>query len=207
MSTRKVAPIKASYHHGSLSAALTQAARDILESEGLAKLSLRAAARRAGVSQAAPYHHFRHKEALLASVAAQGHCEFSAAMCDRMDRAAQEPKPRLIACGVAYVEFATENPALFRLMFGSTIEHCEHYPELVAAGAESYQVLEAAERAVMQHDADDMAQLPLRALGSWCSVHGLATLLIDGGLSLEALPGHTVSTLAEQVLKAHLGPA
>lgn len=190
------------YHHGNLNLALIQAARDILEEEGLSKLSLRAAARKVGVSQAAPYHHFKDKEALLASVAALGHRDFNAAMESRMSEAGEDPEQRLIACGVAYVTFAVDNPALFRLMFGSTIEHCEHYAELTAAGARSYQTLESAERAVLEKRGGDMSTLPLRALGSWTSVHGLATLIIDGGLDLKQMPSQNVADLTRMVLVA-----
>ncbi|MCH8532442.1 MAG: TetR/AcrR family transcriptional regulator [Saccharospirillum sp.] len=197
-----IATEKTHYHHGNLNLALIQAARDILEEEGLAKLSLRAAARKVGVSQAAPYHHFKDKEALLASVAAQGHHDFNAAMEKQMNEAGEDPEQRLIACGVAYVTFAVDNPALFRLMFGSTIEHCEQYAELTAAGARSYQTLEAAERAALEKNGEDMSTLPLRALGSWTSVHGLATLIIDGGLDLQQLPSQDVGELTRQVLNA-----
>ncbi|MFY0663797.1 MAG: TetR/AcrR family transcriptional regulator [Natronospirillum sp.] len=192
---------KAAYHHGNLALALTQAARAILEEEGLAKLSLRAAARRAGVSQAAPYHHFKDKAALLASVATEGHREFNAAMQEGMDAAGSDVKARLIACGVAYVAFAVANPALFRLMFGATIEHCEQYPELVEAGADSYRILENAERAMLEQADADPASLMLRALSSWTVVHGLATLIIDGGLDVQHLPIQDVGELTKKMLE------
>lgn len=195
-------PQKTTYHHGNLTLALTQAARDILEEEGLSRLSLRAAARRVGVSQAAPYHHFKDKEALLAGVATQGHIEFNRAMQEQMAGAGTDPKARLIACGVAYVTFATDNPALFQLMFGSTIEHCENYDALIQAGRESYQTLEIAEAALLEEMGGDKSTLPLRALGSWSIVHGLATLLIDGGLDIKNFPCESIRDLAERLLEA-----
>src|SRR5271167_202611 len=108
----------ASYHHGDLRAALVQAARTILETQGLATLSLRGAARAAGVSPAAPYHHFPDKQALLDAVAAQGFDALTAAMTTRMAKETN-PDARLEASGVGYVVFAVENPALFGLMFGA----------------------------------------------------------------------------------------
>lgn len=193
---------KPAYHHGDLAQALTTAARDILETQGLAKLSLRAAARQAGVSQAAPYHHFKDKEALLASVAAQGFRAFDAAMTARMAAAGDDPEARLTASGVAYVKFATDNPALFRLMFGSTIEDCENYPELTEAGARAYQSLEENIRASLSQTGGNPATAPLKALSAWCSVHGLATLLIDGGLDLQQCPTQSVTELTEMILTA-----
>src|SRR6202451_4822069 len=81
------------YHHGALRDALIHAAREILESQGYEALTLRAAARCVGVSQAAPYNHFADKVAFLAGVAAQGFSEFAAAMRQEMD-AEVEPQAR-----------------------------------------------------------------------------------------------------------------
>ena len=105
------------YHHGDLRDALVRAARTILEKQGLAALSLRGAARAAGVSPAAPYHHFPDKHSLLDAVAVQGFDALTSAMDKRMAKK-KDPSARLDASGVGYVVFALENPALFRLMFG-----------------------------------------------------------------------------------------
>src|SRR5262245_29389962 len=108
------------YHHGDLRRALILAARRILEHEGLAGLSLRAAAREAGVSQAAPYHHFKDKDALLGAVAAEGFDALAEAMRTRM-AACRDPASTLSAAGEGYVAFAVANPALFQLMFGAAM--------------------------------------------------------------------------------------
>jgi AcrR family transcriptional regulator len=112
--TGRVAP----YHHGDLRDALVRAARTILEHEGLAALSLRGVARAAGVSPAAPYHHFPDKQALRDAVAEQGFEALTLAMTTRMGNK-KDPQARLEASGVGYVTFAVENPALFALMFGA----------------------------------------------------------------------------------------
>src|SRR5258708_321301 len=96
------------YHHGDLPAALLKAAGKALEQKGIASLSLRDAARRAGVSHNAPYRHFPHREALLAALAAEGF----ALLAERL-RGRQGPE-----LGVAYVQFALQHPQRFRLMFG-----------------------------------------------------------------------------------------
>src|SRR6185437_16137973 len=83
--TPKSATPKAAYHHGDLRRALIAAARAILEEDGLPALSLRAVARRAGVSQAAPYHHFPDKDALLAALGAEGFDALDRAMRERME--------------------------------------------------------------------------------------------------------------------------
>ncbi len=176
----RTVPKKASsYHHGSLRDALIVSAREILESAGYEALTLRAAARRAGVSQAAPYNHFADKAALLAAVAAQGFQEFAAAMRREMDAAA-DPLAQLNAAGIAYVAFATSNPGLFKLMFGSSAHNASNDTELDAARTFAYSVLRGAVHSVQLSDARRAAHEELESLRSWALVHGLATMINDG---------------------------
>jgi len=178
----KGTPKKASsYHHGALRAALIRSAREILESEGYEALTLRAAARRAGVSQAAPYNHFADKAALLASIAALGFKEFAAAMRHEMS-AAEDPQARLNATGIAYVAFATSNPGLFKLMFGSSVHQSSGDADLDAARTSAYEVLRGAVHSA-QSDPRDAAQNDLESLRSWAFVHGLATMINAGTIA------------------------
>ena len=167
------------YHHGDLRSALLAAAGEVLSEEGVTKLSLRGAARRAGVSQTAPYRHFRDKAALLAALAAGGFRDLAEAM-HRLAAASQPPQ-RLLATGQAYVAFALEKSALFRLMFGPEIADKASYPELRAASAEAFAVLtrEVSPGRMSEAQAYD------RAVAAWSLVHGLATLLIDGQVRAE----------------------
>jgi AcrR family transcriptional regulator len=105
------------YHHGDLSRALLSAALAIVESRGSEALTLRAAARLAGVSQTAPYRHFANKEAILAAVAEEGFRSLMAAMAHAAVLA-DSPLQRLRAVGLAYVTFATHHSSHFRVMFG-----------------------------------------------------------------------------------------
>jgi AcrR family transcriptional regulator len=163
-----------SYHHGDLQRALIEAGRRLLEREGSAALSLRAVAREAGVSAAAPYHHFKDRAALLYAVAHEGNAALHAAM-----RAAFDSSPpgqdRIVAVGVAYVTFAVQNPALYRLMFETTrlydqfADACEvegQIPRLLAAtfGAE----LPARRADFDRH---------LAATAGWAMFRGLAEVL------------------------------
>src|SRR6266404_6293460 len=140
---RRTARRKTAYHHGDLRRALIAAARAILEEDGLSALSLRATARRASVSQAAPYHHFPDKDALLAALGAEGFDALDRSMRDRMEGLV-DPAQRLIASGTAYVAFAVENPALFQIMFGATMRGARAYAERSEAGARAYATLERA---------------------------------------------------------------
>jgi AcrR family transcriptional regulator len=113
------------YHHGDLRRALIEAGETLLEREGVASLSLRAVAREAGVSAAAPYHHFKDRAALLAAIAHEGHVALLAAMQAAFDTSTPGPD-RIVSVGVAYVEFAVANPALYRLMFETTRMYDQH---------------------------------------------------------------------------------
>jgi AcrR family transcriptional regulator len=166
-----------SYHHGDLRDALVRAARTIVEKRGLSALSLRAAARGAGVSPAAPYHHFADKQALLDAVAAQGFVSLTSAMEERMAKKT-DPNARLDASGVGYVVFAVENPALFRLMFGGGGRQVSADAHLIDARGRAYGVLEAAVAATSPDGVAD----PFVCLRLWALVHGIATLILDGAI-------------------------
>ena len=164
------------YHHGDLRAALIASATAILAEEGVTELTLRGAARRAGVSQTAPYRHFRDKAALLAAVAANGFLGLAETM-RRFAGEAAEPGDRLLDIGRGYLAFALDRSALFRLMFGPEITDKAAHPELRAAANEAFAVL-AGETAPRTRKAG--AGASDRAIAAWSLVHGLATLLIDG---------------------------
>jgi AcrR family transcriptional regulator len=189
------------YHHGALRDALIHAAREILESEGYEALSLRATARRVGVSQAAPYNHFADKAALLAAIAAQGFQEFAAAMRQEMDAVA-DPQARLNAAGIAYVAFATSNPGLFKLMFGSSAHQASGEPELDAARTSAYEVLRGAVHSVHVSDGRHAPDELLESLRSWALVHGLATMLNEGTIAPRIYGAGSARELITALLKA-----
>ena len=166
----------AHYHHGHLREALVAAALDILDEGGAGALSLREAARRAGVSAMAPYRHFADREALLAGVAAVGFERFRNALAAA--DASGRGRDALIAQGVAYVGFAAAHPALFRLMFGATVAKS---PNLAIVGAKAYGVLaERVASLVGPAEAEDWT------LACWSIVHGIAMLALDGHLPSSA---------------------
>jgi len=173
------------YHHGALHAGLLAAAQGILETEGLEGLTLRAAARAAGVSHAAPKNHFGDLTGLLSELAALGFRHFTEVL-----RSAQS----FDAAGHAYVAFAQDHPAMFLLMFRSERLDMQR-PALAEAVAASREALaDAASRSLgIARDAQapaSPAQIA-RMVGAWSLVHGFAMLLIDGRLAntLRAWPG------------------
>jgi AcrR family transcriptional regulator len=196
----RTAPKKASYHHGTLRDALIRSAREILESEGYEALTLRAAARRAGVSQAAPYNHFVDKAALLAAIAALGFKEFAAAMRREMS-AAEDPQARLNATGIAYVAFATSNPGLFKLMFGSSVHQTSGDADLDAARTSAYEVLRGAVHSAQSVPHDAMHD-EIESLRSWAFVHGLATMINEGTIAPGVYGANSARELAATLLGA-----
>ncbi|MFF8649722.1 TetR/AcrR family transcriptional regulator [Streptomyces griseoluteus] len=162
-----------SYHHGDLRAACLRAARELLEEDGSAGLSLRAVARRAGVSATAPYRHYADRDALVSAVAAEGYRELAEHL------AAAHPEPRtpdeLASVAVAYVRFALDRPAMFRVMFA---EPCDpHSEERVAATAAISEYVRGIVHAVFPGVDPDALSTTV-----WALVHGLAFLHLDGKL-------------------------
>ncbi|MFB4319983.1 TetR/AcrR family transcriptional regulator [Actinomadura sp. 21ATH] len=179
----------ASYHHGDLRAACLRAARELLEEDGSAGLSLRAVARRAGVSPTAPYRHYADRDALVSAVAAQGYRELAEHL------AAAHPSPAapddLVAVAVAYVDFALKHPALFRVMFAEPCDPGNEERASATAAIREY-VHGIAHRTFP--DADPGAL----STAVWALVHGLAFLYLDGKLGASS-PGLVADRVGDAV--------
>jgi len=192
---RRAGP-RRSYHHGNLRRALLDSALSLVEREGAEALTLRAAARRAGVSQAAPYRHFRDKDALLAAVAEEGF----RAMTEAMRRATVpyegDPLARLRARGMAYVEFATSHAAHFKVMFGRVAADRSKHPSLMEAAQEAFELLVAAIKDCQQAGLVRGGDPEELALCAWSATHGLSALAVDGQLHD---PAGRLSDLAQAV--------
>jgi len=190
----------ASYHHGSLPAALLAAAETILQRDGIGALTLRAAAREAGVSHTAPAHHFGDLTGLLSALAASGFArlsDFARAEADAKKSNGGE-KNQLLAHARGYVAFARAHPGLFQLMFRS--ERLDwSLPALERAARDAYTLLMPATEALQaKPDAETLADM----LARWSYVHGLAMLLIDGRFSVSAsmVPGADEEALIAELL-------
>jgi AcrR family transcriptional regulator len=184
---------KSTYHHGNLRQALITAAMQLLEEEGLDKLSLRGIARLAGVSQTAPYSHFKSREALLAAVAAEGHRLFTESMAE-MAAQATSPEETIIGFGVGYIEFALGNPALYRLMFQadkSLLEGDEQQNQASLLG------LQMIENGIAEFSPDAG---PDAAMAAWSLVHGMSELILSGRIEMPAEKNARRKTV-EQILK------
>jgi AcrR family transcriptional regulator len=177
------------YHHGDLRTALLAAAIREIESVGVEHLSLRSLATEVGVSPSAAYHHFADKDALIAAVALQGFAMLEQAVTDAAAAvpAATDPATRLGAAAGAYIDFAVAHPHLFRVAFSG------HRPDL-SAGPGPAAVLHP----LLGQLLDDIAEagsVPAEMrLGAdalvWATVHGIATLVLEGFMRIDDVPGH-----------------
>jgi len=189
-----------SYHHGDLRPALLDAALRLLEESDPGHLSLRAIAREAGVSRAAPYHHFADREALLAAVAAEGFRALRAAMMERLESTAGTLLERMREMGVAYVVFAVRHPQLYRLMFGGELHNRERDAGLVRESAETYAALGRAMEQSMQGESQSEGEPDAVALSAWALVHGLAMLLVDRRVGNRDMSNEQLEALARRVI-------
>ncbi len=183
-----------SYHHGQLREAILAAATEMLAKEGPNELSLREVARRAGVSHGAPYHHFATKQDLLTALAVQGFVDLDATMAEAQGIAPATARDQLLAAGIGYVLFALKHRAVFKLMFSREYAPAEGHRR--SADPLSQSAYARLVSALQQHRESlgqpvDEIEILLDAASAWATVHGLATLFIDG--QLEQVPVERVA--------------
>lgn len=179
------------YHHGDLRNGLLDAARAILEEQSLSALTLRAVARRAGVSHAAPYRHFPNHEALLVELGVEGFQELRQYIVDAAKVTGPE-SDRIANIGAAYMRFVAKRPAVARLMFGSQLPNRDKFPALAhAADAIGNEIGSAL------HDSN-------LGLAVWSAVHGLAMLVLENVIDLgQRRSGlHVLPSRAEILLRS-----
>lgn len=180
MKVKKTSP----YHHGNLKEALLEIALERIECDGIDTITLRDLTQRLGTSRSAVYRHFSSKEALILGVIEQGYeqlnCLFTPIFQDRT-RSVDE---RFEAMGKAYLDFAIEHPNVYRLLFGERYRKerevlCDYKDENQAGGLYALVgLLIEAQQAGIVAQGNPMVQ----AATVWASIHGLASLLIDGHL-------------------------
>jgi len=183
------------YHHGDLKASLIEAANRILLRDGADALSLRGIAAEVGVSHMAPYAHFKNKKELIQSIAEAGFVQ----LADTMEAVAERLKAKqnlsagelVLAYGASYLEFATENPQLYRLMLGQVETTGRKNKKNEVATAENIALvnspfMESSKKPfILLREAfalrgDDDEKVKAQALGAWSMVHGMAALVPAG---------------------------
>lgn len=175
-----------SYHHGNLKEALIETALQTIDKEGLDAITLRDITQKLGTSRSAVYRHFASKEALIIGVIQRGYAQLDELFTPIFQDRTQSVEERFEKMGRAYLDFAIEHPNLYRLLFGENYrqereEVCDYKDENQATGLYALigLLLEAQEEGIIAR-ADPMVQ----AATVWASIHGLASLLIDGHLMM-----------------------
>ena len=164
-------PQSRAYHHGDLRNALLDAARAILEEESLSALTLRAVARKAGVSHAAPYRHFPNHEALLVELSIEGF-EALREQVGVAGKASATESDKIATIGAAYMRFIAARPALSRLMFGGQLPNRDQFTTL---GQKADAIGEEIGEALHDH---------ALGLAVWAAMHGLAMLVLENVIDL-----------------------
>ena len=188
---------KKRYHHGDLRRALIRSALELISAGGVEALSLRAAARAAGVTHAAPYRHFADRTALLSAVAEEGFNAMAAELRAAADRAGSDPGDRMRANGVAYVRFAVEHPAHFRVMFGPEV--ASKGRELQSAADAAFGVLLDSLGACQQAGLVKQGEPRELALAAWSLVHGFASLCVDGQIEAAGIDKSEIEPLTQRL--------
>lgn len=196
-STKKTSP----YHHGNLKESLVETALEMIDKEGLDSVTLRDLAQRLGTSRTAIYRHFDSKEALILGVIQKGYEQLDMMFTPIFQDTTQSVAVRFERMGRAYLDFAIAHPNLYRLLFGENFrqereEICDYKDENQATGLYALigLLLEAQEEGIIARE-NPMIQ----AATVWASIHGLASLLIDGHLmmsdNMEAIYEYSIGVL------------
>jgi len=190
---------KTTYHHGNLREVLISSALEILKEGTLQDLSLRALARKAGVSQTAPYRHFEDKEALIVVLIQEGSMILQNNMIE-ISETSDDPIKQLIDMGVGYYDFSQEHPAHFRLMFGGSLEDKEKHAHLFEQEKKGYDVLEAVVgKCLLQSEVKDLSPQMVR-LSCWAHVHGLASLILNDVMNEDVPKGDNKRSVVREVI-------
>ncbi len=160
------------YHHGNLKEELISCACAMCERDGYTKLSIRSLAKESGVSQTAPYRHFKTKEDLYAAVATDGFNKLSKAI--HVDADNKVTKKQLVEMASKYIEFGLKNANTYDLMFGTAVGNFASYPELFESANSSYDNFRSS-FSKLANDSDEV--IAFKCITLWSMVHGLVGIL------------------------------
>lgn len=170
------------YHHGDLKNALIKAGIQVLAQDGVSGLSLRKVARKAGVSHNAPYAHFADKQALIASIAIDGHARIRVLIERVIGQFPDDPLRQLVHLAWAYMQFGLEFPAHYKIIFSGLIENEKNHPAFVQVSRHSLlllnQIVADCQAAGILSSSD--GDVEMVAVSIWGLIHGLVSLVIEG---------------------------
>jgi len=168
-----------SYHHGNLRRVLIDTAVEIISEQGTKDLSLRKIAKKSGVSHAAPYRHFKDKNAILASVAKEGFEMMLSKTQGRIDRSRGNELDHFAICGLSYIDFALSYPSHYRVMFGTRVENSYFSDELKPESIPVFKLLRDIIMVCQEKGLLKAGNPREMAISAWSIVHGFAMLRID----------------------------
>jgi AcrR family transcriptional regulator len=188
------------YHHGDLRKALLKISVSLIEKKGIEALNLREVAALTGVSSGAPYHHFSDRKQLISAIATEGFEMLEQSMKSESQAAGEAAHTKLEALGQTYVSFATSHRGHFRVMF-RTEDHSQADMSLANAGQRVFQVLCDVIGECQKQGTVPQGDPQAFVLLAWTAIHGLSTLLVDGGLKKLTYPSEALAPLLTNLLK------
>lgn len=193
--------IKHDYHHGNLKEDLIQVALDFIAKEDVDKLTLKVLADATGTSRSAIYKHFKNKDALIEAMIVRGFDKFDADTTVYLKDTNKSLIDRFYLTGKLYVEFARENPNLYRLLFGKKYAHIREETlsikdEDCSGFAALKKMVEEAQQQGVYKKEDSYKQ----SIVIWATMHGVASLIIDGFMDVEEVYEDLYNTLFETLL-------
>lgn len=168
------------YHHGDLPAALINATVDMITQQGVNSVTMRHLSEWLGVSRTAAYRHFKNKEALLTATAASGFKQFTADLHRSRFSEPHDPITQFRKMGKAYLQFAIENPAYYRLMFGDMVT--QESKDLSEASESAFNELLLMIETLQSSGCIAVKPPSIQAIYIWSLMHGLAGIVINNKL-------------------------
>jgi len=188
------------YHHGNLKQALISAGLEILSEKGIEGLSLRKVAKLIGVSHTAPYNHFHDKQDLLAAISAAGHEQFHHLLLGTYEKYKNTPNELISEIAWAYLQFALDNPAKFKLMFSGALEEEKNHPAFLEITQKTISLFE--EIIVFCQDKGSLegGNVVRIAIKLWGTVHGFTTLMLENQFPPEYLTEKDIKELLRSLI-------
>lgn len=184
------------YHHGNLAESLLDAVDELATQFGLEAVTLRGCAKLVGVSPSSAFRHYADKRSLLTAFATKALYQLSNAMATAKSRALIEGTNPFKAVGLAYIEFALEKPAFFRAMWRDEIIYTSDADYVAAANELSAHLRGGFADTIDDQDPTSFGPLELLA---WSSVHGLASLFVDGPVAKDKSSLQKLAKAAEMI--------
>lgn len=175
------------YHHGNLKNALIQAGAEILSKEGVAGLTLRKVAKRAGVSHSAPYAHFKDRQSLIAAISTEGFRQLYDELGAVVLAHADDPREQLVEAAWSYVQFALNNTDTFKIMFSGVLEKEKDYPAFVEISGQTFERVLSIVRNCQNAGILRPGPSELVAISLWGQVHGIISLALEGQITHRVL--------------------